>query len=214
LSKVRFSFIGMHPQNFANRIIGEIMGTLTPDGRTMLWDHLGRRFINLSYQEADAFSRTSKEFITSLFPDIEIYASLLPAEARRLIGHVSPAAIPAQRMLERLGFQHNDEVDPFDGGPYLEAVRDQIPLVRDTTSATFGGTVQESSSLPSAIVCIHEGADFRAVRCGYRADDDSIHLPEQAVEALRLKPGQNLYYTPQSKIDSVAGQPSQESVTS
>lgn len=214
LSKVRFSFIGMHPGDFSDRIIGEIMGTLTPDGRTMLWDHLGRRFINLSYQEADAFSRTSKEFITSLFPDIEIYASLLPAEARRLIGHVSPAAIPAQRMLERLGFQHNDEVDPFDGGPYLEAVRDEIPLVRTTTSASFAGTIEESSSLPAAIVCVHEGADFRAVRCAYQAEGDQIHLPEAAVKALRLKPGHSLHYTPQPKFEAIADPSSQESVAS
>ncbi|MDG2423627.1 MAG: arginine N-succinyltransferase [Phycisphaerales bacterium] len=214
LSKVRFTFIGMHPADFSNRIIGEIMGTLTPDGRTMLWDHLGRRFINLSYKEADAFSRTSKEFITSLFPDIEIYASLLPAEARRLIGHVSPAAVPAQRMLERLGFQHNDEVDPFDGGPYLEAVRDEIPLVRDTKSATFAGTVEDVSSLPSAIVCIHEGADFRAVRCAYQEEGDAMHLPGQAADMLRLKPGQKLHYTPQSTAGKMADQARQESVTS
>ncbi|MEE2906197.1 MAG: arginine N-succinyltransferase [Planctomycetota bacterium] len=213
LSKVRFTFIGMHPNDFSTRIIGEIMGTLTPDGRTMLWDHLGRRFINLSYREADTFSRTSKEFITSLFPEVEIYASLLPAEARRLIGHVSPAAVPAQRMLERLGFQHNDEVDPFDGGPYLEAVRDEIPLVRETRGATFGGTIEDSGSLANAIICLHEGADCRAVRSPYQAEGDVLHLPDETVDMLRLQPGQAVHYTPQVTVSSKPDETSQESVT-
>ena len=215
LSKVRFSFMGMSPELFSERIIGEIMGALTPDGRTMLWDHLGRRFINLSYREADAFSRTSKEFITSLFPEVEIYASLLPAEARRLIGHVSPDAVPALRMLERLGFHHIDEVDPFDGGPYLEAVRDEIPLVRSTETSSFKSVVSDSSEMKTAIVCTHRGGDFRAVRSGFRHDDDGVCLPEAAVKALGLEPGMSVSWTPQESSGGDSGHRSagQESLT-
>ena len=131
----------------------------------MLWDHLGRRFINLSYMEADAFSRTSKEFITSLFPKDEIYVSLLPAEARRLIGRVSPAAVPAMRMLERQGFCHSDEVDPFDGGPYVEAERDEIPLVRGTTRRTVDAIGEVSADAADCLVCVSSKNGFAAMRC-------------------------------------------------
>ena len=199
LSKVRFSYIGMHPMEFSDKIIGEVMGTLTPDGRTMLWDHLGRRFINLSYKEADAFSRTSKEFITSLFPDVEIYASLLPAEARRLIGHVSPDAVPALRMLERLGFHHNDEVDPFDGGPYLEAIRDEIPLVKTTQGGPAQGGLDGSIKHSSGIVCMQKGADFRAVRCPYLLDGDAIRLSDEVMDVLQLTSGMSVHVTPLEK---------------
>jgi arginine N-succinyltransferase len=165
LSKIRFAYVGMHPERFNRRLIGEIMGDLTADGRTMLWDHLGRRFINLSYMEADAFSRTSKEFITSLFPKDEIYVSLLPAEARRLIGRVSPAAVPAMRMLERQGFCHSDEVDPFDGGPYVEAERDEIPLVRGTTRRTVDAIGEVSADAADCLVCVSSKNGFAAMRC-------------------------------------------------
>ena len=201
LSKVRFSYIGMRPEEFSQKIIGEVMGTLTPDGRTMLWDHLGRRFINLSYNEADAFSRTSKEFITSLFPEVEIYASLLPAEARRLIGHVSPDAVPALRMLERLGFHHNDEVDPFDGGPYLEAHRDQIPLVKSTRGGAAQGGLDESAQHPIGIVCMQKGADFRAVRCPFLIDGDVIRVSDKAMDVLQLTSGMSLSATPLEQAD-------------
>ncbi|MCH2153940.1 MAG: arginine N-succinyltransferase [Phycisphaerales bacterium] len=215
LSKVRFSFMGTCPELFSERIIGEIMGALTPDGRTMLWDHLGRRFINLSYREADAFSRTSKEFITSLFPEVEIYASLLPAEARRLIGHVSPDAVPALRMLERLGFHHIDEVDPFDGGPYLEAVRDEIPLVRATSTTSFKGVVSATDELTQSIVCTHRGSDFRAIRSGVKLEGEALCLPEEAAKALGLKPGMSVSWTPQASSSGLADQSSagQESLT-
>ena len=213
LSKVRFSYIGMRPEEFSQKIIGEVMGTLTPDGRTMLWDHLGRRFINLSYKEADSFSRTSKEFITSLFPDVEIYASLLPAEARRLIGHVSPDAVPALRMLERLGFHHNDEVDPFDGGPYLEAVRDDIPLVKSTRAGSAKGGLDAVADPPIGIVCMQKNADFRAVRSPYLLEGDAIKLPDQVMDTLQLTSGMTVHVTPLEKSTSQKDQVGHGSVS-
>jgi arginine N-succinyltransferase len=187
LSKMRFAFIGVHPDRFSPRLIGEIMGSLTQDGRTMLWDHLGRRFINLSYLEADAFSRTSKEFILSLFPKDEIYVSLLPPEARRLIGRVAPEAVPAMRMLEHQGFQRCDEVDPFDGGPHIEADRDQVPLVRDTEIRTLCAMGSGTTELHECLLGNLESDGFRGVRANVELrGDDEVALPDDAVAALRV----------------------------
>ena len=86
LSLVRFHFLGLHRAMFQDRILAELMGPLTPDSQTLFWEFFGRRFINLSYTEADAFCQHSKEFMTSLLPKEEIYASTLPPEARNLIG--------------------------------------------------------------------------------------------------------------------------------
>ncbi len=204
LSKVRFAYIGMHPERFDRRLIGEIMGDLTPDGRTMLWDHLGRRFINLSYAEADAFSRSSKEFITSLFPDGEIHASLLPAEARRLIGRVAPDATGALRMLERQGFRHCDEVDPFDGGPYVEAERDEVPLVRSTVSRRLAESC--ASSAQELAIVIREGDDgmIKAIQSEAAWSDAEVALPAAAVEALGAAVGDQLSITPLSAKEDVS----------
>ncbi len=88
LSLVRFHFVGLHRSFFQDRIVAELMGPLTPDSRTLFWEFFGRRFINLSYAEADAFCQHSKEFMSSLLPKEEIHASILPPEARNLIGRV------------------------------------------------------------------------------------------------------------------------------
>lgn len=187
LSLARFALIANRPDRFNRRMIGEIMGDLTADGRTMLWDHLGRRFINLSYTEADRFSRSSREFITSLFPDGEIYVSLLPAEARRLIGRVSPDALPAMHMLERLGFKHCDEVDPFDGGPYLEADRDDISIIRNASRGTLQGALDGEGT--EMLVARSDAETFRLVRCSVRVEGDAVWIDQSAIEALGVKVG-------------------------
>jgi arginine N-succinyltransferase len=209
LSRARFSFMGLHPDWFMNRIVAEVMGVLSEDGRTKLWDHLGRRFINLSYQEADTFSLTSKEFITSLFPEGEIYISLMPAEARNLIGAVSPDAVPALRMLERLGFEQVDEVDPFDGGPYLTANRDSIPLVASTATVELVGHADCDG--PDGFISLRKDDEFRCIRSPYDLSGGRLTLPASAADALHAHPGDAVGFTPAPSPTTPRNAPSTDS---
>ena len=97
---MRFHYVGLHQDQFSDHMIAEMMGPLTPDGRSLFWEALGRKFINLSYAEADRFCQTSREFMLSLLPREEIYLSLLPPEARQVVGEVGADTRPARRMLE------------------------------------------------------------------------------------------------------------------
>lgn len=198
LSLVRFHFIGLHRAWFSDRIIAEMMGTVTPDSHTLLWEYLGRRFINLSYKEADLFSARSKEFMLSLFPREEIFVSLLPPEARNLIGRVGEETAPAMAMLERQGFRETGHVDPFDGGPYLEAQRDEIPLVRSTSVRTLGPALASAAGTASgaAIVSHEHKDDFRAVRTHYALDGATLSIPLEAMQALGVKAGAKVGFTP------------------
>jgi len=194
LSLVRFHFIGLNRALFADRVIAEMMGTLTPDSRNTLWDYLGRRFINLSYTEADTFCRQSKEFIVSLFPTEEIYASLLPPEARRLIGRVGPETEPAKILLERMGFRSSGHVDPFDGGPYLEAKIDDLELVRATRKLRL---IEASGPFDEqGFISVSENGNFRAMRSSYGLIGDSIAVPAETMTLLGVKPGAMLGVTP------------------
>ena len=191
---IRFHFIGLHPERFSERLLAEMMGRITPDSRNLLWDYLGRRFINLSYKEADLFCQRSKEFMTSLFPPGEMYASLLPPEARNLIGKVGDETRPARAMLEKQGFRYEGDIDPFDGGPYLEALRDEIPLVRATGSYPLAGTGDGFDRV--GIVSSHGEGGFRAVRSEFRIDGDAINLPSQSIDLLALGSGDAVGVTP------------------
>jgi arginine N-succinyltransferase len=211
LSKVRFGFMGLHAEWFMNRLVAEVMGVLTPDGHTKLWDHLGGRFINMSYEEADVYSVKSKEFITSLFPKEEIYTSLMPQEARDLLGAVSPDAIPALRMLERLGFKQIDEVDPFDGGPYLTANRDSVPLIAAAARVELVKSLQVEG--PTAFISTRARGHFRCVRSCYELVGGKLAIPSESIDALQVDIGETLGFTPdgigirgqrQSQSDSAA----------
>ncbi len=190
LSLVRFHFIGLHRAYFAERVIAELMGPITPDGRNTLWEYLGRRFINLSYAEADSFCQFSKEFITALFPHEEIYLTLLSPEARSVIATVGPETLPARKMLEKLGFAYKDLIDCFDGGPTLEAQTGDISLVRDTRRLSVGPVCAAAEAKQTAIISVLDAdGEFRAVQTQCALDGAAIRMTQEAMDALRVQPG-------------------------
>jgi arginine N-succinyltransferase len=207
LSLVRFHFMGLHKELFQERILAELMGPLTPDSRTLFWEFFGRRFINLSYAEADAFCQHSKEFMSSLLPKEEIYASVLPPEARNLIGKVGDETRPARAMLEKQGFVYLDRCDPFDGGPYLEARRDDIPLVRTTTQAPASAASAGTFPLTGFVSCrVDKQLGFRAMRSAYRLEaDGSVALPAHVAQALGVRPSAPVGITPLGAADPSVG---------
>ena len=138
LAYVRFLYLALHREVFRAEVVSELMPPLEPDGRSLLWEALGRHFTGLTYQEADRLSRENKEFIRTLFPQDPIYATLLPADAQALIGQVGPSSKPVERLLRRIGFSYAHRIDPFDGGPHFHAATDQITLVKGTRTLKVG----------------------------------------------------------------------------
>lgn len=126
LSFVRFLYIALNPSLFKDEIHSELLPPFDKDGKSPLWEAIGRRFLNMEYQEADLLSRDNKEFILSLFPKEIIYETLLPMEARQAIGKVGHDTKPVKAMLEKIGFTYIDEVDPFDGGPHYRCKTQEI----------------------------------------------------------------------------------------
>jgi arginine N-succinyltransferase len=194
LSLVRFHFIGLNRTSFSDRVIAEMMAPITPDGRNTLWEYLGRRFINLSYTEADSFCQYSKEFITALMPREDIYLSLLPPEARAVVAQVGPETVPARRMLEKLGFAYKDLIDPFDGGPTLEAKTTEIAIVKNTRTISFGGVSSNENCAGMAIVSVlDEDGEFRAVQTAFGYDSQGrLCLSSEAAVALEVESGMNV----------------------
>ncbi len=171
LSLIRFHAMGLYRPLFSDRVLAEMMGPLTPDGHNTMWEYLGRRFINLTYAEADSFCQFSKEFMTSLLPHEEIYLTLLPPEARAVIGQVGPETLPARRMLEKLGFSYRDHIDPFDGGPHLEAQTSDISIVKHTRHGSLGQPVPHAKCDRHGFVSLLGGdADFRAIQTDFCVD--------------------------------------------
>jgi len=198
LSLVRFHYIALHRDRFKDRLLAEMMAPLTADGGNTLWEYLGRRFINLSYSEADRFCAHSREFMTALLPREELYLTFLPPEARALIGQVGRETVPARRMLERLGFAYHDRIDPFDGGPHLEAATEDVSIIKDTYRAPLEGSCSAKEAKRSGLVSYEEGAEgeFRAVFTNYADAGDGVKLPAKVMKLIGAEPGASIGVTP------------------
>lgn len=200
LSFVRFVYIALHRADFKSEIVSELMPPLEPDGTSLLWESLGRRFTGLSYQQADQLSRENKEFIRTLFPHGPIYATLLSPEAQALIGQVGPATQGVEHMLRAVGFRYANRIDPFDGGPHFHARTDDVTLVRATRKLR----VEDVAPVPARVAALDgivahrldEPPYFRAARGQVGLVAGHLIVPPALAKALDLQPGADVGFLP------------------
>lgn len=194
ISLGRFVYMGMYPERFESRVLCELTPPLTEEGRSEFWEALGRRFTGLPYQEADALSQTNKEFIESLFPEEDIYMSLLDSKARLVLGRVGEATKPAQHLLESIGFTYLDEVDPFDGGPHYGAKTANISPIKKGQKARVAES-KEANFKSLGFIGTYDG-EFRAAVAGYEVKDGLVYVPAKTRSLLNLDLDQEVFVTP------------------
>jgi arginine N-succinyltransferase len=195
LSYVRFLFLAMHRALFRDRVLAELMPPLMTDGRSLLWEAVGKKFTGLTYTEADRLSRKNREFIKELFPASDIYVSLFPERTQKVVGEVGTQTRGVQRMLERVGFKYVERIDPFDGGPHFEARTQDVLLVRRFRTARLAAEHLGPDGTEEMLVGVDREAArnrFRAVRTTARLDDQLIYLPPGAKELLGVATGARL----------------------
>lgn len=132
LSLARFHIVGLFRARFADRVIAEMLGPIDRNGYNPFFEKFTRHFIPRSFAEVYRFSQTSKEFVIGLMPPGEIDLSIMDPEVANSAGAVADETRGARRILEQLGFAYHQRIDPMDGGPHLEAVTEDISLVRKT----------------------------------------------------------------------------------
>ncbi|HET6981124.1 MAG TPA: arginine N-succinyltransferase, partial [Myxococcaceae bacterium] len=162
------------------------------DGRSVLWECVGKRFTGLTYSEADKLSRQNKEFIKELFPSSDIFVTLFPERVQKVLGQVGPQTQGVQRMLERIGFRYVERVDPFDGGPHFECRTSEITLVRKFRTARVAPEDLAIEVAEDMLVAVERESGrnrFRAVRSQVRIDDQVVYLPGETKELLGVGSG-------------------------
>ncbi|MBD9514151.1 MULTISPECIES: arginine/ornithine succinyltransferase subunit alpha [Pseudomonadaceae] len=121
-SRGRLLFMASHPERFADAVVVEIVGYSDDQGQSPFWNAIGRNFFDLDYTEAEKLSGLkSRTFLAELMPHYPIYVPLLPDEAQEAMGQVHPRAQITFDILMRDGFESENYVDIFDGGPALHA---------------------------------------------------------------------------------------------
>lgn len=194
ISLSRFVYMGLNPERFEERVLCELTPPLTEEGRSEFWEALGRRFTGLPYQEADLLSQTNKEFIEALFPEEDIYLSLLDSKARLVLGRVGEATKPAQHLLESIGFEYLDEVDPFDGGPHYGAKTREILPIKTGKKLPLG-EFKDPNYKAQGLIGVGSN-DFRCVMTGYEIRDGEVSIPSKARELLGAELNQEVFVSP------------------
>jgi arginine N-succinyltransferase len=195
ISLARFGYIGMEPERFEAQLHAEMAPPLTDEGRSEFWEALGRRFTGMPYQEADAISHQNNQFIKSLFPEEDIYLCLLDSKARLVLGRVAEETQAALHLLNRIGFKYKDEVDPFDGGPHLGALAEEVTLIKNAQWATVTNAATAHFENTMLLCILRDGKYLSGVTaCAWKGDD--VVLPEKTMAALDLSPGERIYLTP------------------
>jgi arginine N-succinyltransferase len=203
LAYVRFLYLARHRPLFREEVLSELMPPLEPDGTSLLWESLGRRFTGLSYQEADRLSQTNKEFIRALFPQDPLYVTLLPPHVQELVGQVGPETRGVEKMLRAVGFAYASRIDPFDGGPHFHAVTDEITSVRATGVARVAPPMAPEPTAPLRTLLVARerpaAPRFLAARVEARwsaTSDATIDLSDEVRRALDVVTGDDVAVLP------------------
>lgn len=204
ISFIRFLFLGLNRQRFKRKVLAELLPPLNKKGQSPLWEAIGRRFTNMDYWEADNLCQQNKEFIFSLFPTGKIYTTFLSAEARNAIGKVGKETEPVVHMLNKIGFQYKNQVDPFDGGPHLWANVDDIAPIKHILKghmSTEAYRATEASTPGLLCKSQHKAGEFRAIRIDATASGllaGKIITAESAsiCDVLKISSGDEIIFMP------------------
>lgn len=196
LSRARLMFMAANPERFSQELIVEIQGIFDDKGDCPFWDAVGRKFFGLDFHTADYYcSVKSKTFMSELIPQHPVYVPLLPPEAAANIAQNHEAANRICQLLYREGFRKSKFIDPFDGGPVLKGqlsfthTYSNIRFKKAKPSEVIGGMKYMISN--------QSATDFRCA-IGTLVDGigDSIRLPLDVAEALNIREGDQIAYSP------------------
>ncbi len=197
LSFCRFMYIAARRPRFEDHLLSELLPPFNERGESPIWEEIGRKFTNLRYDEADRLSRKNKEFITSLFPEGDIYTCMLAGEARSAIGEVGEETRPVKKMLEKIGFKYTNMIDPFDGGPHLWARAASVLPIKNTKHTKVldhkGKKVAQGPAKNVYVMCLSK-TGIRAIQGQVKTSKLGLLLSPDQLKSLNYDNKSEVYF--------------------
>jgi arginine N-succinyltransferase len=181
---------------FSDTVIAEMRGWQDGQGNSPFWEHLGKKFFGIGFQNADYMNAVDgTQFISDLMPRYPIYVDLLPEPARAVIGKPHDDSARALALLDREGFHFADYVDIFDGGPTVQCRTDDIASVRQTAKVTVDDIVDDSAIAGAKLHVISNDdiSRYRIIRQPASVDDGRAILGASAAAELGCDVGATIY---------------------
>jgi arginine N-succinyltransferase len=196
LSRARLLFAVLAPHRFGDRFFVPLAGVTDGDGQSPFWNALGRKFFKMDFLDAERVIGGSRNrtIIVELMPHYPVYVPLLPGDAQAAMGQIHPSGQLAFNLLTQEGFEADEYVDIFDGGPILAAhklsLRSFCGSQRRRVETAPEGLVDNAVTYAVAT----NAERFRAITVSCLPCDtsDAVCLPLAAQQALGVAPGDSV----------------------
>jgi len=198
LSRARLLFAVLAPHRFGDRFFVPLAGITDSKGNSPFWDALGRKFFKMDFLDAERVigGARNRTLIVELMPHYPVYVPLLPGDAQAAMGQIHPDGELAFNLLTEEGFEADDYIDIFDGGPILQAHKNSLrsfsgAMVRTVAQLEPGST---SDAMVTYAVAASSEQNFRAITvpCPSAEAGELVHLPQDAQDVLMVAPGDNV----------------------
>lgn len=198
LSRARLLFAVLAPHRFGDRFFVPLAGVTDSEGQSPFWNALGRKFFKMDFLDAERVTggTRNRTLIVELMPHYPVYVPLLPGDAQAAMGQIHPSGQLAFNLLAEEGFESDEYIDIFDGGPILLAHKNAL--------RTFAGAMmrrvascEEPAVAPDTLVHYAVASSenhFRAVTvtCPPADTGETICLPPDTQRALKVEPGESV----------------------
>ncbi|MCB2113095.1 MAG: arginine N-succinyltransferase [Parvularculaceae bacterium] len=192
LARARYLFIAQKPEIIADHICAELRGWREENGEQPFWDSVGANFYEMSFEEADLHNAAmGNQFIQDLMPRHPVYTILLSQAARDCIGRPHKSAQPAFDMLINEGFEFDNYVDIFDGGPLVDARTSQIRTIRESRVKRLAATENVEGG-QKFLMAAGEVSSFRCIQETARIEGDAIVVSKASANALNVRIGDEI----------------------
>ena len=199
LSRSRLLYAVQQPQRFGDRFFVPLAGVTDEQGASPFWNALGRKFFKMDFLAAERVigGARNRTLIVELMPHYPVYVPLLPGDAQAVMGQIHPSGELAFNLLTAEGFEADEYIDIFDGGPILQAHKHALRTFTDSRTLQVRG----ADTLPAAdgalfnyAIASGAGAGFRAVTI---ASPDlegcaAVALTPELLDILRVASGDSV----------------------
>ncbi len=194
LSRARLLYAMLAPHRFGDRFFVPLAGVTDSNGQSAFWNALGRKFFKMDFLDAERVidGARNRTLIVELMPHYPVYVPLLPEDAQAVLGQIHPSGQLAFQLLTQEGFEADEYIDIFDGGPILQAHKNSLrsfcgSQLRQVENAGRAAGTEELVHYAVAST----DQNFRAViaACPPVETAQAICLPRDAQQALGVSAG-------------------------
>ena len=208
LSRARLLFAVLAPHRFGDRFFVPLAGVTDARGASPFWDALGRKFFKMDFLDAEKIigGARNRSLIVELMPHYPVYVPLLPGAAQAVMGQIHPDGELAFKLLTAEGFEADDYIDLFDGGPILQAHKNalrsftgsvlrRVALAESEAKSEAAAEPGACCAAPATYAIAASGEqNFRAITatCPSVESGEFVYLAQEAQDALMVAPGETV----------------------